>query len=266
MIREMVGEEIYYPGDPDVLRPMLQRAILDSDTQPAAARVVIAPFGGYRFTLPYLGMSMRACSLARPEVAIVLAPPNDDDTAQALLPEAEAFATPFGTLPVEKELAGHLARISDLFEYDEFAHLANHSIELLLPPLHYLFGPIPIVPILLGRVDIDRIPDIAEAIAAASKSVSTITILGANLSGFASLEESDGRSRQIVRLLMTSPGRSIIDNIKTMENPVRSLSTIAVGHILAGDEARPSVLARGIFDTEYDGDTGSVALASIAYM
>lgn len=266
MIRDMVGEEIYYPGDPDVLRPMLQRAILDSDTQPGTARVVIAPFGGYRFTLPYLGMSMRACSLAKPEAAVVIAPPNDDETLKALLPEADAFATPFGSLPVETELAANLVHSSELFGYDEFAHLANHSIELLLPPLHYLFGPIPIVPILLGRIEIDRLPEVAHTIAEVTRDRSTIVVLGANLSGFATLEESDGRSRQIVRLLMTSPGGAIVDNIKTMENPVRSLPTIAVGHILAGERARPSVLARGIFDTEYDGDTGSVALAAIAYM
>lgn len=266
MIREMVGEDMYYPGDPELLRPMLQRAILDSDTQPASARVVIAPFGGYRFTLPYLGMSMRACSLAAPEIAIVIAPPNDDDDTKALLPEAEGFATPFGALPVETELSEALVKTSNLFVYDEFAHLANHSIELLLPPLHYLFGPIPIIPILLGRIDTGQLPVVAETIDTVTRDRSVIVVLGANLSGFASLEESDGRSRQIVRLLMTSPGRSIIENIKTMENPVRSLPTIAVGHILAGEHARPSVLARGIFDTEYDGDTGSVALASIAYM
>lgn len=266
MMRAMVGEDIYYPGDPETLRPMLQRAILDSDTPPAAARVVVAPFGGYQFTLSYLGMSMRACSLAKPEIAVVIAPPNDDEVRYAMLPEAESFATPFGALPVATDVVRSLVAGSDLFQYDEFAHLADHSIELLLPPLHYLFGPIPIIPILLGRVDTDRLPEIADTITASISNRSSITILGANLSGFATLEESDGRSRQIVRLLMTSPGRAIVENLRTMENPVRSLATIAVGHILAGERARPSVLARGIFDTEYNGDTGSVALAAIAYV
>lgn len=262
----MIGEDIYYPGDTETLRPMLQRAILDSDTPPGSAGVVIAPFGGYRYTLPYLGISMRACSLAKPALVYVIAPPNDDGVNHALLPEAEAFATPFGEMPVDAETARVLVDSSELFEYDEFAHLADHSIELLLPPLHYLFGPVPIVPILLGRVDIDRLGEIADTIVASRAGRPTIAVVGANLSGFATLEESNGRSRQIVRLLMTSPGRSIIDNIKTMENPVRSLSTIAVGHMLAGERSRPSVLARGIFETEYNRDTGSVAFAAIAYV
>ncbi len=266
MVRATIGEDIYYSGDPETLRAMLQRAILDSDTPPGVARVVIAPFGGYQFTLPYLGISMRACSLNRPEVVYVIAPPDTDGVTDALLPESSSFATPFGELPVDVETSAQLTGTAAGFRIDEFAHLANHSVELLLPPIHYLFGPVPIVPILLGRVPPHRLGDVAHEIKKSMRDRSTITVLGANLSGFASIEETDGRSRQIVRLLMTSPGERILENIATMERPVRSLATIAVGHILAGRNARPSVLARGIFDTEYEGDTGSVALASIAYI
>lgn len=261
----MVADEMYYPGDPDRLRALLQQALGDSRTIPGTARIVVAPYGAYNVTLNYVMQALRAAAAGRPQAVMVLAAPHAIVTERFLLPESDAFATPFGTLPVDTRTLHQFNASSPLFEFDEYAHLRDHSIELMLPILHYLFGPIPILPVLVGSLTPEILRDGTDILRGALESSDILTVVSANLSGFTTPREADARSRRLIRLILDSPGDSILDTMETMEDPPRSLWPILCGHVLAGAAAQPLILGRGTFETEYEGDTGTVQFASIAY-
>ena len=267
MIRAMVADNIYYPADGDTLRSLLQRAFHDAAVPATDASVAVAPYGAYSLTLPYLAASLRAVSEAEPECVLLLAPPNASDRRLMLLPESDGFATPFGTLPVASDITAALRETApDVFLVDEIAHLQDHSIETTLPALHYLFGPVPVVPVLVGDsppAALARARDTVESVLSGRR---WITFAAANLSGFVSPDEADARARKLIRPLMTSRGESILERAQTVESPPRSMATLILAHLLAGAAARPEVLGRGTFETEYEGDVGSVVFASIAYL
>lgn len=261
----MVADEMYYPGEPGELRRDLQRALREAPVISGGARVVIGPYGAYDLTLPYVMYALKAAARQTPAAVLLLAPPNAA-SSHVLLPESEAFATPFGTLPVALDILKHLTESSTLFELDEFAHLRDHSIETMLPAIFFLFGPVPIIPILVGALAPAKLHHAARTLAATLRDRDVLTVVSANLSGFTTPSEADARSRGIIRLLMDSPGERILETMGTLESPPRSLHPIALGHLLAGSAARPRILDRGTFETEFEGDTGSVVLAAVAYM
>jgi AmmeMemoRadiSam system protein B len=261
----MIGAGIYYPEDPLLVREQLQRAILNSPTARGSAPVVIAPYGAYSLSLPYIAATVRAAAAFDPEAVIVLAPPHSAAPNALLLPESEEFETPFGSLPVEQSTVAALTT-SGVYEYDEIAHLQNHSIEVLLPALHYSFGPVPIVPILVGSLTRTHLARAVTALAPIIAERRTLVVVAANMSGFTQPVEADARARKIVRLLMTSPGDLLFDALDTLEDPPRSMWPVAIAHLLAGGTYRPTVLTRGTYETEYEGDVGSVVFASIAYL
>ena len=265
MIRSMVADDMYYPGTPEELRHRLQRALAGAAGAAGTARVVVGPYGAYDLTLDYTMEALRAATRRTPERVVILAPPHASMPGRVLVPESDLFATPFGALPVDHEFLLELIDSSTLFTRDEFSHLRDHSIETMLPPLHYLFGPIPIVPILVGALSPALLRHAARILEATLASEDSLIVISANLSGFTTSLEADARARRMIRLMMNSPGEAILEAMETLEDRPRSLWPIVVGHLLAGECSRPVIVNRGTFDTEYDGDTGSVVFASIVY-
>lgn len=265
MIRAMVGEDIYFPGDPEILTPQLQHAFKDSAIRGDNVSVAIAPFGAYRHSLRYIVAAVKAMGPAKPDRIIILAPPDSRHDEYVLLPESDHFATPLGTLPVATDILHRLHNRYRAFVYDEIAHLQNHSIEVLLPALHYYFGNIPIVPLLVPPLTTAKLIPVTDAIASVQADGHTKVLVAANLSGFTTPGEAEANARKILRLLLTAPGTQLVENISTFESPPRSTWPLAVGHILAGAATRPHILDRGSFNTEYEGDVGTVVFASIVY-
>lgn len=262
----MVGDGIYYPADPVELRRSLQTAFRTNETVGYNAGVVVAPYGAYRHSLSYLVSSLKATGPTRPKLVVLLAPSCADDAAGVLLPESDSFETPFGELPVATDLLDVLVRSSRHFLPDEIAHLRNHTLEVLLPAIQYHYGTVPIVPLLVTHLGIEQLAPITDALSMIREKVPTQIIVGANLSSFTTPTEADAEARKFIRLVMTAPGRNIIDTISMLERPPRSTWPLAIGHVLAGHYARPHVLSRGSFDTEYEGAVGTVVFSSIAYI
>lgn len=267
MIRDMVVDNIFYPGDPEDLRPLMQRALHATGGPAARARVAVVPFGAFEFTLQPIMAGLRAVHALRPKTIFVLAPPTTDLGAVIALPESDAFATPFGALPVAVDaVADVLDRCGRVSEVDEIAHLRDSSIESVLPAIHYLWGPIPIVPILVGELEPASLQDVAEGLDDICRRYDGAVVGAANLSGFVQPDEARERARKVMRLLLGSRGADILPRLETFEDAPRSLQTIALTHTLAGSQARPELLGRATFETDVDGETGRVVFASIAYI
>jgi len=266
MIRAMVADGIYYENDPDILRSQIQEALRRSAAVRGSARVVVAPFGAYSLSLPYIAQALKSTGADTPECVVVLAPPTSAMPAAVMLPESETFATPFGELSVSQAaMETLLAEYDTIFAVDEIAHLQEHSIEIMLPAVHYLFGEVPILPLLVGEISTDQTILAREGITRVLAGKRFLVIAAANLSGFVPPHEADARARKLVRLMMTSPGDEIVRSVETYEDPPRSLNTLVLAHLLAGADTRPDVISRGTFETEYEGDVGTVVFASIAY-
>ncbi|MFO8042775.1 MAG: AmmeMemoRadiSam system protein B [Alkalispirochaeta sp.] len=264
MIRAMVADGVFYNADATELKKELELAFLAAQVHRRDARAVVAPHGAYEISLPYIAESLSSAAETVPECVVIIAPPSGP-TGHVLLPESQQFETPFGTMPVDQQVCGRLVD-NETFFVDEIAHLQDHSVEVMLPALHYLFGPVPIVPILMTDLPPEHLLRVREALQGALGSRSTLVVAAANLSGFVTPLEADARARKLIRLLLTGGGSEILSRMETLENPPRSLETLVLTHLLAGENTRPEILSRGTFETDYDGDVGSVVFASIAYL
>ncbi|MEX2442316.1 MAG: AmmeMemoRadiSam system protein B [Alkalispirochaeta sp.] len=264
MIRAMVADGVFYPADATQLKTELALAFRGTRIQRRDASVVVAPHGAYEISLPYVAESLTSAAETVPECVVILAPPSGT-YRKVLLPESQAFETPFGTMPVDQDVCRKLVDEKTFF-VDEIAHLQDHSVEVMLPALYYLFGPVPIVPLLVAGLPPGELLHVRDTLQAVLGARSTLVVAAANLSGFVSPTEADARARKLIRLLLTGGGSAILSRVETLENPPRSLETLVLTHLLAGENTRPEIINRGTFETDYDGDVGSVVFASIAYL
>ena len=143
----------FYPAHPGRLIRELEACLgttreeLGPEPGPLATPVgLILPHAGYRYSGPVAGVGYRALwNLGRPQAAIILGTNHTGLGGPITFAGTGEWATPLGPLPVHEQLTQALAAATGA-ERSDIPFLEEHSVEVQLPFLRYLFGPIPIVP------------------------------------------------------------------------------------------------------------------------
>ncbi len=100
----------------------------------------------------------------KPETFIILGPNHTGFGSGVAVYPKGAWKTPLGTVNIDEEFAKELLK-HEPFEEDLFAHTSEHSIEVQLPFLQFVFGnDIKIVPITLLDQRLETALKISEAI------------------------------------------------------------------------------------------------------
>ena len=121
---------------------------------------IISPHAGYIYSGPIAAHGYYEIS-RRPKahVYVLIGPNHHGIGAPIAISKADLWRTPLGDVKVDHEIAKKLIDISKLIEYDDEAHMYEHSVEVQIPFLQYvLTGEINIVPIsmLLQNPDISK--------------------------------------------------------------------------------------------------------------
>ena len=149
----------FYPDNPDSLSAGVRSLLADSgsisppDIDPDKLRAFIVPHGEFRCSGPVAAAVYRLLGsrTRKPDRVIIVAPLHDWPEYGLILPTFPSFRIPTGSLPVDRKAIQKLAFFSETVFSDE-AHIMEHSIEIQLPFLFELWGPVPIVP--LGYADL----------------------------------------------------------------------------------------------------------------
>ena len=92
---------------------------------------------------------------------------------------------PFGDVKINSELAMEIQHGSELIDPDNSAHMFEHSIEVQLPFLQYIYGPkLKIVPICMMMQDMETSQDIGEAIAKVVSGRNALIVASSDMSHY----------------------------------------------------------------------------------
>jgi len=141
----------FYERDAQALRASLKECFLHAlgpghlpevdPNGPGRMQALVSPHAGYMFSGPAAAHGYAALAAdGIPEVAVLLGPSHYVSSRQAALSLARAWRTPLGEVLVDMELGRHLLAASDLVEADERTHAAEHSLEVQLPFLQFVYG------------------------------------------------------------------------------------------------------------------------------
>ncbi|MGB9756887.1 MAG: AmmeMemoRadiSam system protein B [Candidatus Bipolaricaulaceae bacterium] len=142
----------FYPADPAKLAREIERCLGKSREElgPPGPPLVqplglILPHAGYRYSGTVAGAGYRALwGIGRPEAAVILGTNHTGLGAPISFAEPGEWETPFGPMPIHPELTELLAQAAGA-EITDAPFLEEHSVEVQLPFLRYLYGEIPFV-------------------------------------------------------------------------------------------------------------------------
>lgn len=151
---------------------------------------VISPHAGYVYSgwVASYAYSEIASNFSQPPTFVILGP-NHTGRGSGVALSTEDWETPLGVVENDKELGKLIQKNSRIVDFDEVAHEGEHSIEVQLPFLQFLYKKPKVVPICVGLGDYEVADDIGRAIIKASQAAGKETLIIAS-SDFTHFEDA----------------------------------------------------------------------------
>lgn len=162
----------FYPGEPVRLTREIERCLGGSRAElgPAGPPLVrpvglIVPHAGYRYSGPVASVGYRALwRLGRPETAVILGTNHTGLGSPISLAEPGEWETPLGPAPVHRQLTAKIAEATGA-EITDAPFLEEHSVEVQLPFLRYLYGDLPFVAAVVQPLSAEEAEEAGAALA-----------------------------------------------------------------------------------------------------
>ena len=139
---------------------------------------LVVPHAGYDYSGPIAAHSYyRLASSGLKESVIILGPNHTGLGSGVSTMTGTQWSTPLGDVPVNDSLASSVVKTSGMIDVEEEAHTMEHSIEVQLPFLQFIYPRrFQFVPICMMLQDLETSLDVGEAVAKASASTGAMLI------------------------------------------------------------------------------------------
>jgi AmmeMemoRadiSam system protein B len=158
---------LFYPADETALAGEVVRHLARAVTEgPAGAppKALIVPHAGYVYSGPVAAHAYRLLADVRGITRVVLLGPVHHVPVRGLaLPEAEAFATPLGEVPVDLAAADAIRGLPQVC-VSAAAHAPEHSLEVQLPFLQHQLGAFRLLPLAVGDASPEEVAECLERV------------------------------------------------------------------------------------------------------
>jgi AmmeMemoRadiSam system protein B len=127
---------------------------------------LICPHAGYMFSGPVAAHAYyRLATDGRPDVVVIFGPNHTGYGSALAVMNEGTWRTPLGDVEIDGEIANRIVRESRIVDIDESAHSYEHSIEVQLPFLQYVYGSqFKIVPICFLMQDLSSAKEVGQAV------------------------------------------------------------------------------------------------------
>ena len=185
-IREPQLAGTWYPGDARALGMAVDDYTAGAERLAPERldrlKAVIAPHAGYRYSGPVAGSAYAQVAAIGERISrVVLFGPSHHVGFRGLaVSGADAYRTPLGTVPIDRDAVRHLSDLPFVQPMDA-AHAREHSLEIHLPFLQRVLHDFSLVPVVTG----DASPgDVAEALAHLWGGPETLIVISTDLTHF----------------------------------------------------------------------------------
>jgi len=135
----------------------------------------------------------------KPDVIVIFSPNHTGRGSALALMNEGAWRTPLGDVEIDVEVADKILRESCIIDVDEEAHAYEHSIELQLPFLQYLYGSaFKFVPICFLMQDLESSRVVGQATAKALSGKNALVIASTDMTHYEPQESAEKKDKMAI--------------------------------------------------------------------
>ncbi len=195
---------LWYEGEPKALARTVDSYMDRAQLPPLGGEVIgiVAPHAGHRYSGPVAGYAFAAMRGMAPSVVAVLSPFHNYHPAALLTTSHDAYATPLGAVPVNKDALTELdaALKADLgLGLTPIANDPEHSLEIELPFLQQALKPgWSLLPLMVRLQEPDVCRRLGDALAKVLKVTQAVLVASTDLSHYYSQDVALAMDRAIL--------------------------------------------------------------------
>ena len=223
----------FYPANPLELRAMIDRFLREATPSATAPKAVIAPHAGYVYSGPIAGSAYAELAKDRDVITrVVLLGPSHRVPFEGLAASsADAFETPLGVVPIDKDAIASIASLPQVRVYDR-AHDFEHSLEVHVPFLQEVLGDFTLVPLAVGTATPQQVGEVLDALWGGPE---TRIVISSDLSHYHDYETAMRLDRDTSRAIEDLRPEDIQYDHACGRNPINGLLWVARKRGLRGE-------------------------------
>ena len=204
----------------------------------------VSPHAGYMYSGPVAAhLYSELASDGLPDTIIILGPNHYAVGTGVSAMVDGAWQTPLGEVEIDSTVARQICKNSEIIDIDESAHISEHSIEVQLPFLQYIYGnQFKFVPISMMMQDSETSRSVGESIAKSRGSRDMLVIASSDLSHYESQKQAETKDRLVMDAILKLDEEELL-RVVELENmsmcgygPVSS--AIVAGKLLGATSAK----------------------------
>ncbi len=272
MIRDAKYAGSWYKGSESTLRKSLKDFFENDKRGPQKVPVlnrngrreivgIVSPHAGYIYSGAIAAHAYAELAAdGRPEIFIVVGVDHRGyGAAPATVQVDGGWETPLGVAKINTEVAKEIISNSDRIRDSARAHSMEHSLELQIPFLQYVYGEIEFVPVMISSGALSVFQDVGEAIANACKKRNVVLVASTDFTHFESASSAKAQDEKAINAILKLDEEVLYRTVK--ENGISMCgygSTSTVIKAARGLGANRAVLLKYGNSGEVSGDYESV--------
>lgn len=203
----------FYPADPRELRQLIERLGQSAGREPqdlpagSSLRALVLPHAGYPYSGPTAAHAARVLSADQFRTVLLMGPDHFVGFRSAAVPAVQAFQTPLGRIALHPAAADLLKR-PELFAPLRPADDREHSLEVVLPYLQTYLASFDLIPVVVGRVEVDRL--CAALLPLVDRR--TLVVVSSDLSHFLPYAEAQAKDRRTIAAILARDRRALLQD------------------------------------------------------
>lgn len=216
----------FYEATPQALKQQVRECFLHElgpgkAPEPSAESVkhvigLICPHAGYMYSGHVAAHSYYA--LARdgsPDIVVLMGPNHTGYGSALAIMNSGAWRTPLGDIEVDHQLADAIVKEAKIVDVNDLAHRYEHSIEVQLPFLQFLYGSkFKIVPICFLMQDQESATEVGKALANTLERKNAVIVASSDMSHYVPQKKAltdDGLALKAVEAMDEAKFFSVIE-------------------------------------------------------
>jgi AmmeMemoRadiSam system protein B len=161
---------------------------------------LVSPHAGYMYSGPVAAHAYYSLATdGKPDVLVIFGPNHTGRGSGLALMDEGVWRTPLGDVEIDTEVAKQILRGSRIIDADDSAHLYEHSIEVQLPFLQFLYGSdFKFVPICFLMQDLESSREVGRAVGETLSKKNAVVIASTDMTHYETQKMAERNDRMAI--------------------------------------------------------------------
>jgi AmmeMemoRadiSam system protein B len=204
---------IFYEGEKEKLKEQIEKCFLhkigpgkipEKGEKERKTIGIISPHAGYIYSGPVACFGFSQIAKEKiPETVVIIGPNHRGIGKNLAVWKSGVWLTPLGEVKVDEELAEELLKKSEVLEEDERGHLSEHSIEVQIPFLQYIYGEnFKILPISMLDQSLDVANILGDELSSVLKNRDALIIASSDFTHYETQKSAEYKDRKAIETII----------------------------------------------------------------